>query len=394
MTAFRVLHLIDGFTVGGAESLLPILGAGLRDQGVEVTFAALFERPGSPLLARLEADGFSPHVLGVRGLRASALRHLQAFLRAQRPDVLHAHLTYASILGPLAAARQHIPSVVTLHQLGALDWRQSRAALRECAFRLAVGARAQRVVGVSAAVADYYARRGIPRSRLRVVYNAIDAAPFQAPLDDQRRSALRAELGLSSDARVLISVAMLRQGKGLGVLLRAMAAIRQRQPQAVLLIVGDGPERPRLTRLADDLELGGSVRFLGVRTDVPALLGLAQVFVLPTRYEALPTVLLEANAAGLPAVASDVGGVPELVRHNVEGLLTPVGDSPALATSICRLLEDGDLRARLAAAARVRAHDFSLRRWAQRLLDVYREAIGVDGASTHVAHGLRMHSAS
>ena len=375
MKPLRVLHLVDLFTVGGAEQLLPTLGVGLRRLGADPSFAALFEYPRSHVVDRLAAEGFTPTVVGLRGLRPDGLRTLRGFIARERPNVVHAHLTYASILGVAAAASLGVPSVVTLHQIGDVEPRRLSEAAREVVFRAVVGLKADRVISVSDAVARHYARRGIPRRKLRVVHNAIDAAPFQRTLQPEERNALLRELDIPAGARVLACVAMLRPGKGIGVLVRAMRAVLAREPRALLLVVGDGSERPRIEREVSALGLENSVRLLGTRADVPAILRLAELFILPTRsaLSAFPTVLIEACASGLPSVASDVGGVPEIVRDGREGILTPVGDERALADAISTLLADHELRNRLADGALARASAFSLHAWASAVLGVYHD---------------------
>ena len=373
-TSLRVLQLVDGFSVGGAENLLVTLGLVLRSAGVDARFVALFDRPRSPVQAGLEAAGFRPVVLAAHGMRPATVRMLRDYLRDSRPDLVHAHLTYASILGVYAAAREGIPSVVTLHQFGSLNWRRPREAVREAVFRLVVGVAATRVIGVSTAVARYYARRGIPRRKLTVVPNALDLTRFVDPLTSEQRNRLMGELHLSPGARIVLCVAMLRPGKGVEVLLKAMGRILAAEPRAVLLIVGDGPERSHLDRLARAVSPPGCVRWLGMRTDVPLLLQLAEVCVLPTFQEALPTVLIEASAAGVVPVASNVGGVPEVVRHGVEGLLTAPGDERALAVAVLTVLQNHGLRLRLSQAARRRAQEFSPPVWARRLVEIYSQA--------------------
>jgi glycosyltransferase involved in cell wall biosynthesis len=266
---------------------------------------------------------------------------------------------------------------VTLHQIGDVDSRHRSTAAREVLFRAVAGRMANRVISVSDAVARHYARRGIPRGKLRVIHNAIDTVPFRRALGPDERDALRRELEIPAGARGLVCVAMLRPGKGIGVLVRAMRAVLEREPRAVLLIVGDGSERHRIEREIAAHELTGAVRLLGTRDDVPAILQLAELFVLPTRsaLSAFPTVLIEACASGLPSVASNIGGVPEIVRDGKEAILTPVGDERALADALCTLLADQDLRSRLADGALARAGAFSVPAWAKAVLDVYDDVL-------------------
>jgi glycosyltransferase involved in cell wall biosynthesis len=232
---------------------------------------------------------------------------------------------------------------------------------------------AQRLVAVSKATRDYYVRRGVPASRIRVVHNAIDLSRFSQ--QQGARDAVRAELGLTPDEPVLISVAMLRPGKGVGSLLRALRLLVDRGFAGSLVLVGDGSERARLEATARDLELGDRVRFLGQRSDVPRLLSAADLYVLPSRAEAFPTVLMEAAACGLASVATRVGGVPEIIRHGENGLLVPVGDSKAMASAIQGLLAEPQRRARLAGRAGEDAGTYSPEAWGEALMSVYWELL-------------------
>jgi glycosyltransferase involved in cell wall biosynthesis len=172
---------------------------------------------------------------------------------------------------------------------------------------------------------------------------------------------------------VVITVAVLRPPKGIDRLIRAMAQLADTDPALTLLIVGDGDERATLEGLAAKLGISDRVIFAGFRDDVHALLQVAELFVLPTLWEALPTVLMEAMAAGLPIVASNVGGIPDMVRDGVEGVLVEKDNVPALADAIQIIMGDETLRSAMARAARARVEaEFSLPIQAGKLADLYR----------------------
>jgi glycosyltransferase involved in cell wall biosynthesis len=160
------------------------------------------------------------------------------------------------------------------------------------------------------------------------------------------------------------------------VLVKAMPLLLARIPAAMLLIAGEGPLRPHLESLVASLGIGAHVRFLGLRRDVPRILAAGDVFALSSLWEGLPMVLLEAMAAGLPCVATRVGGVPEAIRDREEGLLVPPGDAEALAESLISCLEDRDLATRLTTRAKARVdRDFSARRMADEYASLYEELI-------------------
>lgn len=162
--------------------------------------------------------------------------------------------------------------------------------------------------------------------RVETHFNGVNTVLFRP--DPEARAQARLQLGFADDTLVFSSVAVLRKGKGLEHLLEAVLVVRQQVPRARFLVVGDGEERARLEARSTALGVDDVVRFLGARTDVPRLLSATDVFVHPSLYEALPTSVLEAMAAGLPVVATDVGGIPELVSVERTGLLVPPGDIP------------------------------------------------------------------
>ena len=211
-------------------------------------------------------------------------------------------------------------------------------------------------------------------AKIAVVHNGIDCEAF-AP-DPGRRSAARLELGLAPGTMAVLTVSVLREGKGLDVLLQAAPTVVASVPDAVFLVAGDGPSRDALRARAAELGLSERVRWLGFRRDIRDLLAAADLFVLPTLRDALPTALLEAMAAGLAVVASDTGGIPEIVEAPALGRLVPPSDPEALARAIAHLLTHPAERSAMGEVARdhVRAR-FSTRAWIERLEVVYGRAL-------------------
>lgn len=271
-----------------------------------------------------------------------------------RPDILHAHNPTMLQYGGLGRLVSGARLVVTDH--GGRPHRTPRAA-------------EWRRVDAAVAVSEVTARRSLAADHLpiRVIHNGVEPAAPGA------RAASRAALGLPDDAFVAVCVARLVAVKAHDVLLQAAARARGDAP--VLLLVGDGPERDELQRLAARLGLA-RVRFLGARADVGDILAAADVAVLASRDEGLPLALLEAMAHGLPIVATTVGGVSELVREGLEGLLVPADDADALAAALGRVGGDAPLRQRLGDAAHHRVReDFSLDAAAAAYADLYRRLV-------------------
>ena len=171
---------------------------------------------------------------------------------------------------------------------------------------------------------------------------------------------------------MLLTVAVLREPKGIGYMLEALPRLLPAFPDLRYVVVGDGPDRTRLENMVARLGLGGSVLFAGTRNDVNEILPAADVFVLPSLTEALPTVLAEAAACDLPIVATDVGGVAEMVEDGVTGFVVPPADPAALATRCGELLAQPHFRRRMAAAGRRVAEErFDLDRQSERLGELY-----------------------
>jgi glycosyltransferase involved in cell wall biosynthesis len=231
---------------------------------------------------------------------------------------------------------------------------------------------ADRIVAVSDAVrASYAALAGFPAERTVVIHPGIDMrAAASAPGDRDR---LRRELGVSATAPVLLNVGRLHPVKGQRGLVPAMRAIRRRHPDAVLLVAGDGELREVLTRDIATAGLDGAVRLLGTRSDVDALLAASDVLVLASESEAAPLPLFEAMRAGRPIVATDVGGVREIVEDGVNGYVVPRGDPEALAAGVLRVLGDPGGARRLGdAGRRLGAERFDIRESVRRIEAIYR----------------------
>ncbi len=381
----RVLWLIDSLTAGGAEALLPPLARAVDPGELELTVCALRTLAGNPYERELLAGGVAVTNLEARNLRdGRAFRRLGRLMSRARIEVVHAHLTYATIWGAVAARRARVPLVATLHTLpcGGRPWSRDRVRQSLMCRLLRLGG--SRVLAVSAAVRQAYAAAGLlPLRRVEVLHNGIDGARFA--LEPEARRAARAALGAPPSAQVLVSVAVLRPGKGIETLLAALQLMASDHPHAVAWVAGGGPLRPELERLAGSLGVADRVRWLGFCRDVPRLLAAGDLFVLPSHFEAFPGALLEAMAAELPVVASAVGGIPEILGDPPAGRLVPPGSARALAAAVAALLDAPPAeRLALGAAGRARQQQrFGLAAWSERLLEVYRERARAGAASAH-----------
>ncbi|RJR42404.1 MAG: glycosyltransferase family 1 protein [Deltaproteobacteria bacterium] len=227
---------------------------------------------------------------------------------------------------------------------------------------------------VSSGVGDYVREQcGTDPAKMRVLYNAVDLARFTGGKTSRK---VREELGIPPEEPVVGLVARLdHRAKGHPELIRAMALLKNRLTFHAMM-VGGGRRQEEMRDLAGSLGLGDRVHFLGNRRDVPELLGAMDIFVLPSHSEGVSLAVLEAMAAGLPVIVSAVGGLPEIVKHEENGLLIPPKDAEALAGSLARLLENPDLARRLGEKAREHIREkYSLERMAQVVNDAYDELV-------------------
>lgn len=350
--------------------LLPDLVRAARIAGIDVSVAYLREKDGSPAARRLRALGVEPVWLGVGGLlRPASLRKVHRHVAAVQPDVVHSHLGYSDLLGGLAAGALGVPVISTIH---VTRWDESiRGRVKSALFDATRRATANRVVTVSDAARVAFLEQGWgPRGRVMTMHNCI-AGDVRPGTGRQ----VRAELGIGPDQLVVGMVSVLRHGKGHRVAARAMERVRMRAPEARLVVLGDGPARADVeTALAP---LGDGAVMAGHRDDVMNVLDAVDVFLLPSEHEAFPTALLEAMAAGVPIVASAVGGVAEIVVDGVTGrLVAAPASAESVSAALLELLESRTMRERMGDAGRERFQlEFSLEPWAHRLRLLYESVL-------------------
>lgn len=379
MRPVRLLWLFDSLGAGGAETLAVVFARSIDRADYDLTVASLSGASGVNA-ERLRADGVSVLDLGARNLRdRAAFRRLLDLVREREIDLIHAHLTYSSIWSALVTRKTGVPSLASLHVAPTA----TRALHDSLRHRISVGIRdrlmiammnrwSSGVIAVSSALENDYVARGLRKDKVRVVHNGVELERFRRP-HAESRARLMDELGLDAETPVLATVSVLRPKKGVEVLLDAARAV----PGANFLIIGDGPMRGEWTALAESLGVSGRIRWAGYRTDVDALLAGCDLFVHPSLDDAFPTVLLEAMGAGLPVIATRVGGIPEIVTEGETGMLIPPDDAAALAAAINKLIVNPAEMQRMQANARADADRFSTRAWLERLTAVYASTLQI-----------------
>ena len=368
--------MIDGLGMGGAERLtIPYLRY-LANEGFRPRVCVLQERQGNPFAKALTQMGIPVDRVPVNYLRdLTAIPRLVRYLRTHRTTLVHTQLEFSNTLGNIAAKLLRLPSLCTLHTIDE-PARGTNTSRRLNVMLWSLRYFCDRVITVSEELRKHHLAlsKAAPGSVI-TLYNGIDQSPYRK-LDKEKRAAVREELGIPLAAPLMLTVAVLREPKGIQYMLEAMPIILQAIPEAYYLIVGDGTYRSALEQISDNLNISGRVIFAGYREDIPGLLSTSDVFVLPTLTEALPTVLAEAMATGLPIIASAVGGIPEMVDDQINGILLPPKDSKKLAAACIRVLGNPREAHEMGTKGRViAATKFDIQEQARHLGLVYEELL-------------------
>lgn len=340
----RIVHVLASFEVGGGETVALSLAARQHAQGHHVVVVAL-GAPYGPMAERFRAAEVAVRVIAKGpGLDWTLFPRLYEVFVRERAEVVHTHnpqsLVYAAPAGRAARCRV----VHTKHG-------DSQDAPRRMWLRRQAATLVDAFVSVSRKTEEHARRVGEgPLDRLHVIENGVDLTRFRP--DPEAGPALRAELGLPPGTRLVGSVGRLAEVKNHALLLRATAPLLGPEVRPILL--GEGDERAALSDLAALLGRSAEVHLLGQRRDVPRVMAALDLFVLSSRNEGLPLVVIEAMATGIPVISTAVGGVPDVVVSGETGLLVSDDDALALRAAIERLLVDRELAQRLGARGRER----------------------------------------
>jgi glycosyltransferase involved in cell wall biosynthesis len=364
----RVALMIESDGPGGAENMLLHLGGELRKR--EHLVVPVLPADGCGWLEErfsdlgIECEQFQQRI----ALDPGCVTGLIGVFRRQEIDVVHSHDFKLAVYGAAATAVARRPHIITLHGSRAHEASSARRAALRWACR-----RSDVSLAVSEATRDRYeGSLGLPAGSISVVPNG-------AWLPKGDRTVLRRLLALEDHVSLLVAIGNLYAVKGYSVLVRALGQLRRERPQLAwhCAIAGRGAEERALLELAAEEGISDQFHLLGYRSDVADVLAAADVFVMPSHSEGLPLALLEAMLAGRAIVATDVGGVPEAVRDGREALLVPPAEHGPLALALQGLLDDPDLRERLAASARRRAETrYTIAAMTDEYERLYRDAIG------------------
>jgi glycosyltransferase involved in cell wall biosynthesis len=367
----KVLFVVDSFNVGGTEHQVAEMSCRLPKGEFELTVCCL-KREG-PFLEKVRQSGievvqFSPGGTLISAHAVGQILRLARFIRRRGFHVVHAHDLWSNLMGVPAAVLARTPMIVcSRRDLGHLSWYTPRRE-RIIAF---IQWLSDCVVANSVAVQEMiFAGGGIARSKVVVLHNGVDYQRFAATSGD--RTVLFP--GISAQRKLIAVVAnMHSQVKGHTFLIDAAAIICRTSPEALFVLIGDGEMRKQFERKVADAGLQDYFLFLGERNDIAERLHCCDMFVLPSIAEGMPNALLEAMAAGLPAVATRVGGTTEIMENGVSGVIVEPRSALALAEGILQVLRNPDMAAALASAGQDRVRrDFSFDSLIHKLTLLYR----------------------
>jgi len=369
MKAINILHIMSRLPVGGVENQLSMI---LRkyDKIKFCPFVCSLSDKGE---IGKEIEDYGIEVIPLNKLKHrfdwSIVKDIYKLIKTRNVKIVRTHQYHANLYGRLAAWLAKVPCIVaSVHNVYTIDRKFHRRLINNFLARCT-----DTVVAVSEAVKkDVLTYDGLSEDRLRVIYNGIDTDRFL----NLNGSLIRSKLGISSGAPVVGTVGRLTLQKGQKYLIDAVSALREKIPQILLLIVGDGPMRGEIENHIRALGVDKNTILLGTRRDIPQLLSAMDIFVLPSIWEGLGTALIEAMAAGKAIIATDIPPVREIINTEKIGILVPVRNSAAIASSIELLLGNKSFAGTLGNNAQERAYsDFNITTTVDKYTNLYEDIL-------------------
>ncbi|MFH1245579.1 MAG: glycosyltransferase family 4 protein [Candidatus Omnitrophota bacterium] len=366
----KILLLTTHVNLGGIGMYVFSLAKGLVQRGHEVCVVS----SGGNMLPLFDANKIKHLTMDIRTKSEvspkvfSAYRKVLQIAQAEKAEIIHAHTRVTQVLAHLVSRRMQVPYVTTCHGF-----------FRPRFFRRIFPCWGERCIAISEAVGEHLANDfKVDRKKFVIVHNGVEIEKFDpCKFTAQDKTAFKKNYHLEITAPLIGTVARLSSVKGQRYLISAMERIHKENPAVQLLLVGDGPEKNKLTQMVEDLGLEKNIFFVPATLDTSMPLSLMDVFVFPSLLEGLGLAIIEAQAMGVPVVATDVGGIYTLVKDGVNGFLVPPKDSKALAQAILKLLKDKELAGTFSQRAREQAKQrFNLHQMTAEIEKVYLEVRG------------------
>lgn len=370
MKKIKVVHILPMLGPGGAERMAVHIVRGINRQHFEVSVVSIWKRVGSDLEHLLDDHGAKVEYLGKgRGFDFRTFHRLHCILRHHRPDVVHTHLHVLPYALPSLLLLNRISWLHTVHNLAEREIAPRIRLAQRCALNCGIVP-----VAVSQEVA-FSLKRLYGIQKCRVIPNGIPTDYYAHPRVS--RSEWRRNEGFHEDEVLLACVARFAPQKNHALLLKAFAQGPAANPNAHLVLVGEGILRRTLEEQARELGILGRVRFLGLRTDIPDVLGAMDIFALSSEWEGNPLSVMEAMASGMPVISTAVGGVPDLFENGKEGFLVPTGDVEGFSRRMTILMRDPEMRRSMGVVAARRAKEnFDVSRMVRDYEQLYENLIG------------------
>ncbi len=353
----KVIQVIPNLLMGGAEIMCENLTLELKNMGVDVKIVSLYSQK-TPITERLKESGVEIIFLDKKpGMDLSIIKKLKKLFLEEKPDVVHSHISsqkYAMVAAKKAkvSVRVHTVHNVAQKELSKIDKFLAKRFYKK--YKVIPVALSELILET---IIDVY---GLPVDYIPVVFNGIDLSNCIKKVD------------YSIDDRIkLLHIGRFSEQKNHKGLIDAFKLFREEKPNSELWLIGDGPLKEEIEEYAKENGLYSSVKFLGLQSNVYGFLHEADVFTLPSIYEGIPMTLIEAMGTGLPIVATEVGGIPDMITDNESGILTRI-DAKEIADAFLRLSNDEELRKKLGQNALYRSQAFSSVEMAKKYIDIYK----------------------
>ncbi len=374
MKQIRVLHVIGGGEFGGAERHILNLATAMDPQRVAITVCCLF---ADPFVKVAREVGINALAIPMRHkMDFSIITKLRDVIKKEEIDIVHTHGVRANLVGRVAAKLAGRDTVVTtVHSLLAQDYPDMFSRLANMFIERASRGLTTHFIAVSGGLQKALLQQGIPEKKITVIYNGLNPDDF---ISKRPPGSWRLKMGIEPDVPLVAIIGRLHPVKGHRLYLQAAAEILKNRPEIRFVVVGCGPEKDRLEEQAGELGISGSVLFTGFVDNVAEVLPDLNILVIPSLWEGFGLTALEAMVAGVPVVATSVGGLPEVVEHGSTGLLVPPGDGAALARGINWMLDHPNEALEMAESARtVVGEKFTAGVMARKTENLYRRLMEV-----------------